>query len=261
MVLDGHYENIRLEKTSDILTVELNKPDIHNAFNEEMIAELKTVFLCIREVPDIRAVVITGSGKSFCAGADLNWMKKMAAYSLEENVADAREMAEMFEAIADCPVPTFARVNGVAFGGGVGLVAVCDFTFATENAKFAFSETKVGLIPAVISQYAIRRIGPTTARQLFMTGERFSAAYAQEIGLLDMVVQDLDGAIQETMKELRSSGKNAVAASKDLVDNYRKKHFTDYCVKSIAEIRASEEGKEGVQAFLEKRKPAWRKDE
>ena len=260
MILEENYTNIRLEKDGDILTVKLNRPDIHNAFNEETIAELKEVFQKIKEIEGLRAVIITGEGKSFCAGADLNWMKKMAAYSRDENVADAGEMADMFEAISRCPVPTIARVNGPAFGGGAGLVAVCDFAIAGDNATFAFSEVNLGLIPAVISKFAIERLGPTKARQLFMTGERFDASRAAELGLLDIVAHDLDGTIDEILKQLGTSGKNAVAAAKELVANYRKKGYMDYCVEAIADIRSSDEGKEGVKAFLEKRKPAWRSD-
>lgn len=261
MVLKNQYRTIVLEAKDDVITVFLNRPDIHNAFNDEMIRELKDLFLGITEMGDCTAIIVTGSGNSFCAGADLNWMKRMASYSHEENVADAGNMAEMFESISDCPIPTIARVNGAAFGGGVGLVTVCDFAFATENAKFAFSEVKLGLIPAVISKYVIERIGPTKARQLFMTGEKFDAAYASQIGLLDGVVHDLDGSIDELLKNLRTGGRAAIAEAKRLVMKSSEDDFTKYCISTIADLRASEEGSEGVGAFLEKRKPEWRKDE
>ena len=257
MVLDDEYEHIEVKLKNTILTVELNRPDVHNAFNDIVIEEITTIFKDVASEKDILAVVITGSGKSFCAGADLNWMKRMASYSKEENIEDARKMAEMFQAIENCPFPTIARVNGAAFGGGVGLVAVCDFAYASADARFSFSETNLGLIPAVISRWVIERIGTKRAKQLFMTGERFDSAMACEIGLIDGSAHDLDGTIDQVVAQFRSSGPDSISHSKKLVDHYPDKDFIEYSIRVIADLRASEEGKEGIAAFLEKRKPAW----
>ncbi len=261
MVLDIEYETIALVFEEGMVKLELNRPDVHNAFNDIMIAEISDAFRRLASEKEILAVVITGNGKSFCAGADLNWMKKMAGYSRDENIEDARKMAEMFMAIQECPFPTIASVNGAAFGGGVGLVAVCDFAFATPNAKFSFSETNLGLIPAVISKWVIERIGVKRAKQLFMTGERFEAPYACDIGLIDGSVHDLDGTINEVMTQFRTSGPMSIIESKKLIDRYQDDTgFLEYSINAIADLRASDEGKEGIAAFLDKRKATWRRD-
>lgn len=257
MTLDSNYKTIVVSHEEDILRIELNRPEVYNAFNEEMIAEIKSLFPKIASTDNLRAVIVTGRGKAFSAGGDLNWMRKMADFSREENIADAREMADMYEAIASCSVPTIARVNGAAFGGGAGLVAVCDFAVAAENINFGFTEVNLGLIPAVISNFVIRRIGPTRARQLFLTGERFDSARAQDIGLVDMVARDPDGAIAEILRHLRTSGIDALRATKELVANYGRPDFIDYSVEAIADVRAGPEGRGGVMSFLEKRKPVW----
>ncbi len=258
--IDMRYETILAIVENDVVRLELNRPDVHNAFNDLMIAEITDFFGRLTGEEGIAAVVITGNGKSFCAGADLNWMKKMAGYSKDENIEDARKMADMFVAIENCPFPTIARVNGAALGGGVGFVAVCDFAFAVPNAKFSLSEAKLGLIPAVISKWVIERIGTKKAKQFFMTGERFESPLACEIGLIDGSVHDLDGTIGEVVGQFRTSGPNAIAESKKLVNQYRKKGYLDRSITAIADLRASDEGKEGIAAFLEKRKPAWRID-
>jgi len=260
LVLDEEYEHIVVKLDDNVLTVELNRPDVHNAFNDIVIGEMTSIFRDIASEKDILAVVVTGNGKSFCAGADLNWMKRMANYSKDENIEDAKKMAEMFQAIEKCPFPTIARVNGAAFGGGLGLVAVCDFAYASADAKFSFSETNLGLIPAVISKWVIERIGTKKAKQLFMTAERFDSALACDIGLIDGSVHNLDGTIGEVVAQFRTSGPNSISHSKRLVDHYLDKDFLEYSIRIIADLRASDEGKEGIAAFLEKRKPAWRRD-
>ncbi len=262
MILDKKYEFVKLGLNNGILTVELNRPDVHNAFNDIMIAEISDAFVKLKVEKDVLAVVVTGSGKSFCAGADLNWMKKMAGYSRFENIEDAKKMAEMFQAIEKCPFPTIARVNGAAFGGGLGLVAVCDFAYASPEAKFSFSETNLGLIPAVISKWVIERIGTKKAKQLFMTGERFDPSYACDIGLIDGSVHDLDGTIGEMVTQFRTSGPMSILESKKLVNKYYDDSvYLEESINFIADLRASEEGREGISAFLEKQKPAWRRDE
>ncbi len=317
MVLYEEYEHIMIKQDDGVLTVELNRPDVHNAFNDIMIAEITGAFeqmkvenegsptqkggvspllidedlqgyepllnssqsntinssdLCIHKSKDygirdwglfnnVLAVVVTGSGRSFCAGADLNWMKRMAGYSREENIEDARKMARMFQAIEECPFPTIARVNGAAFGGGVGLVAVCDFAFAPADARFSFSETNLGMVPAVISKWVIERIGTKKAKQLFMTGERFDSAMACDIGLIDGSVHDLDGTIDRVVAQFGTSGPMSIMESKKLVNKHSDDSgYLDSSIYLIADLRASDEGREGIAAFLEKRKPAWRRD-
>ncbi len=261
MALDKKYEFVKLDMNNGILTVEMNRPDVHNAFNDIMIAEISDAFVKMKVEKDILAVVVTGNGKSFCAGADLNWMKKMAGYSRFENIEDAKKMAQMFQAIEKCPFPTIARVNGAAFGGGVGLVAVCDFAYASADAKFSFSETNLGLIPAVISKWVIERIGTKKAKQLFMTGERFDSSLACDIGLIDGSVHDLDGTIEQVVAQFRTSGPRSIMESKKLVNKYHDDTgYLESSIDFIADLRASEEGREGITAFLEKRKPEWRRD-
>ena len=189
-------------------------------------------------------------------------MKKMAGYSRFENIEDAKKMADMFMAIQKCPFPTIARVNGAAFGGGVGLVAVCDFAYASPNAKFSFSETNLGLIPAVISKWVIERIGTKRAKQLFMTGERFDPSLACDIGLIDGSAHDLDGTIGEVVAQFRTSGPSSIMESKKLVNRYYDdSKYLEHSITFIADLRASDEGREGIAAFLDKRKPAWRREE
>ena len=256
------YETIEVHKEKDVATVYLNRPDVHNAMNEKLMNELTTCFKELSMDDNTRIIILTGKGISFCAGADLNWMKSMAKYSKEENIEDSRLLLDLYETIYACPKPVIGRVNGHAFGGGLGLFTVCDIAIAIPDCKFAFSEVKLGIIPAVISTYIVRRIGLSNMRRLFITGERFNSEYAKETGLIDYVVpeKEIDGKIQKYVELLRSSGPKAIEEVKKLVDACEKmdvEKYKEYTVKKIAELRISKEGQEGINAFLEKRKSKW----
>jgi methylglutaconyl-CoA hydratase len=248
-----------------VARVTLNRPEIHNAFNETMIQELIDVFKDISEDKDARVVILTGNGKSFCAGADLNWMKKVVDFSYEENLKESLELAELFYLIYSLPKPTIARVNGAAIGGGAGLVAVCDIVIASEKAKFSLSEVKLGLVPACISPYEVRRVGEKNCRELFLTGERIDAQKALDFGLVNQVVpyDELDKTVDEIVKQLSNSGPNALAMCKKLLQNVPQMSFDDvkkYTAEMIASLRISDEGQEGMNAFLQKRRPNWAKE-
>jgi len=256
------YETIEIQKAENIATIFLNRPDVHNAMNEKLMKELTTCFHELGKDNTVRTIILTGKGKSFCAGADLNWMKSMAKYSKEENIKDSRLLLNLYEAIYNCPKPVIGRVNGHAFGGGIGLFAVCDITIAVPDCKFAFTEVKLGIIPAVISNYIIRKIGLSNMRRLFITGERFNSEYAKEIGLIDYVIptEELDSKIQFYIDLLKSSGPNAIIEVKKLIDSCEKmdrSKYKDHTVEKISELRVSKEGQEGINAFLEKRKTKW----
>lgn len=249
-----------IERTPPIMRITLNRPEVHNAFNETLIAELMEVFESLREDEATRVVVLQSAGKSFCAGADLNWMGKMVNYSFAENLEDARALSRMFEAIDHCPKPVIGRVHGAAMGGGAGLVAVCDVAVATPDALFAFSEVKLGLIPAVITPYVLRKIGYGHARALFITGERFNAETALRIGLVQRVVptEQLDAEVDAVVQSLLQNGSSAMAAAKMLLHAaliLPADELRSLTIARIAELRVSEEGQEGIRAFLEKRKP------
>lgn len=253
-------ERLLLTAASSVATVTLNRPELHNAFDEALIVELTHAFTRLSADPEIRVIVVTGVGSSFCAGADLDWMRRMAGYSRAENVEDARTLQRMFAAIYDCPKVTIARVNGAAMGGGAGLVAVCDIAIATEEAKFGFTEVRLGLAPAVISPYVVQKIGLGAARALFVTGERLDAEEARRIGLVQAVVpaDELDAAVEEKGKRALQAGPQAVAASKQLLRDIAGKtpvEAGDRTVHTIADLRVGPEGQEGIRAFLEKRKP------
>lgn len=257
------YETLAVECKEGTAQVMLNRPDVYNAFNEIQIEELTDCFSQLSEDGNVHAVILTGKGRHFCAGADLNWMQKVASYTREENIADSRKMGEMFCTINSCSKPVVGRINGSAFGGGVGLVAVCDVCVCSDQAVFAFSEVKLGIVPAVISRYVIPKIGLSHARSLFMTGERFSAQKALEIGLVHHVcpLDELDTKTEEQLTLLQSSGPQALKAAKELVQKWpalEEDEFRAYTEELIVDLRASEEGKEGIRAFLEKRKPVWR---
>ncbi|WP_085554700.1 enoyl-CoA hydratase/isomerase family protein [Azospirillum agricola] len=247
-----------------VATVTMNRGEVHNAFNEQVIAGLTDAFRQVGENPDVRVVLLRGVGKSFSAGADLGWMKKMAGYSYEENVTDAMGLATMLRTLDECPKPTIAVVQGPAFGGGVGLVSACDIAVGVETATFALSEVRLGIIPAAISPYVIGAIGERACRRYFLTGERFSAAEAQRIGLLHEVVASdaLEEAVARVVKGLTDSAPTAVTAAKELIRAVARRPLTDAVVRDTAERiarqRASAEGKEGVGAFLDKRNPSWR---
>ena len=248
-----------------ITTVALNRPDKHNAFNEDFIAELSGILDDIRHDDQCRLMVLRSNGKNFSAGADLDWMKRMAGYTRAENVRDANALAELLYKLNFLPIPTIARVQGAAMGGGCGLVSCCDIALAADNAVFAFSEVKLGLIPATISPYVIRAIGEKQARRYFQTAERFDARKAMEIGLVSavMVEAELDKAVENTIDTILVNSSEAVKAAKQLVFDIAGKPISRGLLqktsKAIADIRASDEGKEGLTAFLEKRKPTWLK--
>lgn len=257
------YETLNVAEKDAVVTVALNRPHIHNAMNELLIKELTHCFNELNGKKEIRAIVLTGNGKTFCGGADLNWMKSMIHYSKEENIKDSRELLGLFESIYSCQKPVIGHINGSAFGGGVGLIAVCDITIASPGLTFAFSETKLGLIPSVISTYVVRRIGPAHARRLFITGERFSSEYAKEIGLIDYLVDHdkIDEKIEHIVKEIKTSAPTAIGEAKNLIktnQEMKSEEYKEYTLHKIAELRVSEEGQEGTSAFLEKRKPKWR---
>ncbi len=246
-----------------IRTITLSRPDVRNAFNDEVIAELKTAFTDAGLAVDVRCVVLAAEGPAFCAGADLNWMRRMADYTRDENLADAGQLAAMLRAIYECPKPTIARVQGDVFAGGVGLVAACDMAVSVDTATYCLSEVKLGLIPATISPYVIRAMGARASHRYFLTAERFSAAEAHRVGLVHEVVaaNELDAKVAELTSALVSASPNAVRACKRLVQDVAEREIDDalvaHTVAGIADIRSSAEGKEGVQSFLQKRKPNW----
>ncbi|GJG96076.1 enoyl-CoA hydratase/isomerase family protein [Cupriavidus pauculus] len=247
-----------------IATVTLNRPDVRNAFNETVIAELTGAFRALGDTPDVRAIVLTGTGPAFCAGADLNWMKKMAGYSDDENRADALTLAQMLHTVWVCPKPVIARVQGDTYAGGMGLVAACDIAVASANANFCLSEAKLGLLPATISPYVIRAMGEQAARRYFITAERFDAAEALRLGFLHAVVppQELDEKVAEIAATLVNNSPNAVRESKRLVQEVAGREIDSDLLADtanrIAAIRASAEGRDGVRSFLEKRAPMWK---
>ena len=253
--------SLLIESSGPVVRVTLNRPEVRNAFNEQLIAEL-TAWAGSVTTSTARVAVLAGAGKMFCAGADLAWMSKMVQYTHEENVRDARAMANMFEALDRLPIPLIGRVHGAALGGGVGLAAVCDIVVAAEDAMFAFTEVKLGILPAVISPYALAKIGRAAARELFLTGGRFSAERAQQIGLVHAIGQEaeLDRIVAKYVNDLVTSGPEAVAAAKTLiaeVSGATRTAAVEYSIDAIAERRVSKEGQEGMGAFLAKRPPSW----
>jgi len=243
--------------------VTLDRPDVHNAFNETLIAELTEAMLALGANDGVRVVVLAGNGPSFCAGADLNWMKRMATYGRAQNLADAKGLAVMLRTLHDVPKPTVARIHGAAYGGGVGLAACCDIVIAAVEATFSLSEAKLGLIPSTISPYVINAIGARQASRYFLTGERFEAAEAFRLGLAHDIVPiaQLDDRVNETLGPLLVAGPHAQRECKALIRAVAHRPIDDKLVadtvRRIAAVRASPEGKEGVAAFLEKRSPAW----
>ncbi|WP_027014211.1 enoyl-CoA hydratase/isomerase family protein [Comamonas composti] len=254
---------LTLAVNAGVATITLSQPEVRNAFSDEVIAEITRAFRTVAERSDVRAVVLAAEGPAFCAGANLNWMRRMADYSRDENREDAGLLAEMLRVIYECPQPTIARVQGDVYAGGMGLVAACDMAVTSSNAGFCLSEVKIGLIPATISPYVIRAMGARAAHRYFLTGERFDAAEALRIGFVHRVVEpdDLDSAVDGLLKHLVSAGPDAVRACKRLVMDVAEREINEQLiaatVEGIADIRASAEGKEGVQAFLQKRKPGW----
>ncbi|HET7572918.1 MAG TPA: enoyl-CoA hydratase-related protein [Gaiellaceae bacterium] len=243
---------LRTERDGAVLRITLARPDRRNAFDAALIAELAEAFV---DVGRARAVVLAGDGPSFSAGADVDWMRSSADLSYDENVADANALRAMLEAIDGCPAPVVARVQGHALGGGAGLVAAADIAIAGRDAVFAFSEVKLGIVPAVISPFALAKIGPGQARRWFLTGERFDAETALRIGRVHEVADDLDAAVERVVAELLSAGPLAARWAKRIV---RERPDGPDTARWIAERRTSDEGQEGLRAFLEKRRPAWR---
>jgi methylglutaconyl-CoA hydratase len=246
-----------------VSTVTLNRPEVRNAFNDEVIAELTAVFLELAKRDEVRCVVLAASGSAFCAGADLNWMKRMAEYTREQNVEDATALARMLEVLFRFPKPTIARVQGDAYAGGTGLVAACDIAVAVDSAQFCLSEVKLGLIPSTISPYVIRAMGTRAAHRYFLTAERFSAEEAHRIGLVHEVVpaEQLDARVGALAQALVQAGPEALKACKKLLHDVAGHEISAGLVRrtveNIADIRASDEGREGIQSFLGKRKPNW----
>ena len=260
------YEHLQVEHEGAVTTVALARPAARNALNAELIEEIRHCMERLAEDDNARVVVLTGEGEYFCAGADIGYMRATSEFSYEENLEDARNIAAMFGAIEECPKPVVARLEGAAIGGGVGLVAPADVSVAEEGTVFAFTEVRLGISPATIAPFVLRKIGYSQTRALFLTGERFDAARAYEIGLVHEVAPegDLDAAVQEKVEGLIKGGPEALAATKALLrelrDAERGEEATEITARRIAELRTSEEGQEGLGAFLEKRDPAWREE-
>ena len=257
------FKTILTSQNNAVLTITLNRPEVHNAMNDTMIAELTRAFTEIPGDGSVRTVVLRGNGKSFCAGADLNYMKSIASFGFEENEADGRKLAALFTAIYRCPVPTIAMVHGAAFGGANGLLAACDMVIAEENTRFAFSEVKLGIAPATIGPFVIKRIGEYGAKELMLTGRRFSAADAQRWNLVNYSLpeKETEEKLNTLLKEFSTAAPRAVRKTKQMIQKTVSEQDMEetiaYTARLIAELRASEEGQEGMAAFLEKRKPNW----
>jgi methylglutaconyl-CoA hydratase len=254
--------SVLIDRRDSVLHLTLNRPDVRNAFDEEVIAALTSAVTAAANDPEIRAIVLAGSGTVFCAGADLGWMAKAIAYTQRDNLSDAEDLARMLERIDTVPFPVIGRIQGAALGGGVGLAAVCDIVIAADDAVFALSEVKLGILPAVVAPYVVRKIGVSAARELFLTGVRFSAERARAIGLVHEIVpaSELDAAVERRIQDVRSSGPRAVAVAKALIRAIAGASPEDVLgltTNTIAAQRVSDEGQEGMRAFLQKRKPGW----
>lgn len=255
--------NLLLSIENHVATVTLNRPEKRNAFNDEVIDELTQVFNYLSEQENVRVVILSSNGKAFCAGADLNWMRTMADYSYDENYADAEKLADMLTAIYHCSKPTIACIQGDVYAGGMGLISACDMTVAVDTANFCLSEVRLGLAPATISPYVIRAMGARAAHRYFLTGEVFDAAEAYRIGLIHECVSEaqLNETVQKLTQKLCLVSPNAASVCKTLVQDIAEQEINEDLIKrtiaGIADIRASEQGKEGVQSFLQKRKPNW----
>jgi len=256
------YTTIVLDQKEGILRLTLNRPEVHNAFNSTLILEVTDAVERAKDDDAIRVVIITGQGKSFCAGADIHWMREIIRYSFEQNLEESLQLAEVLHQIYTLPKPTIAMVNGSAIGGGTGFLSACDIAIASEGAKFGLSEVKIGLVPAAISPYVIRKIGESKAREYFLTGNRMTAERAVEIGLINEAVppNKLEQRVTELVYHLLTSGPDAIANCKELIRRVPSMTFEEakvYTARMIANLRVSEEGQEGMAAFLEKRKPRW----
>jgi methylglutaconyl-CoA hydratase len=258
------YQHLLTRRDGPVEYLTLNRPEVRNALNAVLIAELAAWAAQLRDDATVRAVVIGGAGKMFSAGADVSWMAETVHYTEEQNVSDATAISEMFSALDLLPVPVIGRVHGAALGGGAGLACICDVVVADDNAIFGFTEVKLGIIPAVISPFALAKIGRSAARELFLTGGRFSAVRAKEIGLVHAVVPllELDDAVDRFVREFLTAGPAAIAAAKALIREVwgrPRDEVQPLTARAIASRRVSEEGQEGLRAFLEKRKPAWQR--
>lgn len=258
------YQTIQFEQHGEVATIWLNRPEKHNAFNDVMITELTGCFRHVAGLKELRLVILRGRGRSFCAGADLNYMKGIAAFGYNENHEDSRRLAVLFDTVYHCPLPTLAVVHGAAFGGANGLLAACDVVIAVEDTTFAFSEVKIGIAPATIGPFVLRRLGEFKGKELMMTGRRFTAAVAEKYGLVNRVVagEEVENVVGEYVDEFLSAAPGAVRATKKMIDvvvNDQNEDLKEYTADLIALLRASEEGQEGMAAFLEKRKPFWKK--
>ncbi len=256
------YETIKYNIDNKIAYVTFCRPEVHNAFNDTVIYEMTDLFDNLDNEKELRAVVLTGEGKSFCAGADLNWMKRVITQSFEENLKESNALADLFAKIYNFRCPVIGKINGAAIGGGVGFVAVCDIALAAESAVFSFSEVKIGLVPACIGPYVVKKIGEGKAREFFITGERMKAKKAFKIGLINNYTDNdkLDEAVDELLKMIKSSGPEAIAVAKRLVSsvpNMNEDQYKSFTAEMIAKLRISHEGQEGMNAFLQKRKPGW----
>ncbi len=258
--------DVELKQVGAILTVALNRPETHNAMTPTMIVELRDIFADLPDRDDVRVVVLTGNGRSFCAGADLNFMRAASDYTFEDNVKDGEAIFDLMKMIDECPKPVVGRVMGAIIGGGMGLVSACDIVVAAERSTFGLSEARLGILPAVISPYVLAKIGVSHGRQLFLTGERFNAEHAKAINLVHYVVpeDELDSKVAERVHQLLQAAPGAQADAKTLI-KYVVAHqghesLREYTADLIARRRASDEGKEGMSSFLEKRKPNWQTD-
>jgi len=256
-------EFLDIQRAGPVARVYLNRPDVRNAFNSQVIAELAATFAALAAEPDLRVVVLGAHGKAFCAGADLNWMRAMADYDWEQNRQDAQALADMLWAIEQCPVPVIGRVQGDCYAGGVGLASVCDVLVAADTVHFCLSEAKLGLLPATISPYVLRALGTQASRRYFVTAERFSAAEAHRLGLVHELCapEELDARVDALVATIAANGPQAVRASKRLVKDFGGQPITaalrEDSARRIADVRSSAEGKDGVSSFLQKRPPAW----
>jgi methylglutaconyl-CoA hydratase len=262
-VVSGDFETIVWDVDDrGVGRITLHRPDVHNAFNQVMLQELLDVLDAAAET-EVRAIVLTGSGRSFCAGADLNWMREVLSFTYDENLASSRKVSSCFSSLYTFPRPTVAMVNGAAIGGGVGLVAACDIAIAASNARFSLSEVTLGLVPACISPYVLKKVGEGGCRELFLSGERFDARKARGLGLVNRVVDPdiLDAAVESTISRLLNGGPEAQRVVKELLKQVGEMSLEDaaeYTADVIATLRVSPEGQEGMSAFLEKRPPSWR---
>jgi methylglutaconyl-CoA hydratase len=257
-------KHLIVEHQKNTARVWLNRPDVRNAFNEDVIHELSQVFSQLNQDPQLRAVVLGGHGKAFCAGADLAWMQKMAHYTWEQNRQDAQALADMLWTLYRCPVPVIGRIHGDCYAGGVGLAAICDVLVASSAVTFCLSEAKLGLLPATIGPYVVRALGEQAARRYMVTAERFSAAQAHSMGFVHEVVpaEQMDAAVQDIVTAIVSNGPAATRACKKLVRDLSggaplTPELRADTAARIADIRASTEGQEGIESFIEKRGPSW----